>query len=463
MNKPKIGVFVTGFMEDEYNRTGHLRQNFIDSAAGLAKTLSAYGEIVDPGFVEYEPDAERAAQMFNAASVDLIVVVALAYQNGTVPARMFLNTKAPVLIWNTQHIRKFPEDVDFDLIMLNSGMCGLPELTNGLLRTGRDFKIITSHVTDPQGLARIGDYAEAAGVVSRLRKARIGVIGHTYAGMTDLMIDQYSLRNSVGPLCWPIEPESVAAAAAAIPTEEVEAVIKEERRRFRVENLPSETFERSVRLALGLERVVKENHLDALATFEQAWLADPRVGIVANYGAGRLISSGVPSVPEGDVPTAVSMLLLRQLAGSSTIVENYVMDFDNNTMILSHDGTGNPALAANPSEVSIKPSIYYRGLHGFGAAYEFAYAAGDVTLLSLISLGNGKWRFIVAEGESLKMAPRQLAAPQMTFRHSSGSIEKYCDGWCKTGGPHHAALAYGKLADKVSRVGEFLGVEVRVV
>jgi len=463
MGKPKIGLFVTGFMEDEYNKTGYLRPKFIETAKGLARTLSAYGEIIDPGFIEYEPDAERAAQLFNSADVDLIVVVALAYQNGSVPARTFLNTKAPVLIWNTQHIRNFPEDANFDVIMLNSGMCGLPELTNGLLRTGRGFKMITSYAKDPEGLSQIAEYTNSAAVVSRLRNARIGIIGHPYAGMTDMMVDQYSLRHSVGPSCWPIEPEKVAAAAADIPDKKVNALIEVERRTFRTNTLPSETFERSVRLALALEQVVKDNRLDALATFEQAWLADPRIGIVANYGAGRLSSHGVPSVPEGDVPTAVSMLLMQELAGQTTIVENYIMDFDHNTMMLSHDGTGNPALATSSTEVSIKPSIYYRGIHGFGAAFEFVYAPGEVSILSLITLGDGKWRFIVAEGESLSMKPRALAAPQMTFRHSSGSIQEYCNRWCSAGAPHHMALAYGRLADKVRLVGELLNIEVVVV
>jgi L-arabinose isomerase len=366
-------------------------------------------------------------------------------------------------VWNTQHIRHLPEDANFDVIMLNSGMAGLPELTNSLLRTGRGFGMVTSYVTAPQGLRQIGEYVTASAVVRGLRTARIGIIGYPYDGMTDLMVDHLSLRKTVGPSCSPLEPERAAAVAASLPVEKVNEIVEQERRRFRTEAIPPETFERSVRLGLALEQVVKDNGLDALASFEQVWLADPRVGIVANYGAGRLMSLGIPSAPEGDVPTAVCMLLLQALAGQSTILENYVMDFDHNTILLSHDGTGNPALAASPADVSLNPSIYYRGVNGFGAAFEYAYAAGDVTILSLIPLGNGEWRFIVGEGESLPMKPRPLSAPQMTFRHSSGSLEKYCDGWCSAGASHHMALAYGQLASKVKKVGELLGVEVVVV
>jgi L-arabinose isomerase len=86
-----------------------------------------------------------------------------------------------------------------------------------------------------------------------------------------------------------------------------------------------------------------------------------------------------------------------------------------------------------------------------------------VTILSLIPLGNGNWRFIVAEGESLPMKPRALSAPQMTFRYSGGSIQEYCNRWCSAGAPHHMALAYGKLTSKIRRVGELLDVEVVAV
>ena len=462
-NSPKLGLLVTGLLEDEYNKTGHLRPKVAEATNHLAEILSAYGEVVNPGFVEYEPDAERAAQMFNAADVDLIVVIELAYQKGAIPLRTLLNTRAPILIWNTQNVSHLPEDANFDLIMLNSGMAGLPELTNGLLRSDRKFKMITSLITDPQGLAEIGEYAAAAAIVRRLRNTRIGTIGHPYEGMTDLMIDQLDLRRKVGPICWPIEPETVAAIASTMPAAKVKKVIEEETRRFHIDEVPADTLERSVRLALALEEVVNNRKLDALALFEQAWLTDPRIGIISNYAAGRLISGGVPSAPEGDVSTAVSMLILQEIAGQSTVVENYFVDFDDQSILLSHDGTGNPSLARSPTEVRVKPSIYYKGTNGFGAAYEFAYAPGDVTILSLVPLRDGKWRLIVAEGRSLAMTPRPLSAPQIAFQHSSGSVREYCDKWCAAGAPHHMALAYGKLASKISRIGDLLGVEVIVV
>ena len=40
---------------------------------------------------------------------------------------------------------------------------------------------------------------QAAGVRRRLRTAKVGLVGHPYEGMTDLMFDAVGLRQSIGP------------------------------------------------------------------------------------------------------------------------------------------------------------------------------------------------------------------------------------------------------------------------
>lgn len=457
---PKIGLFVTALLEDDYNKTGHMRPKMAEATDRIANVLKPYGEVVNPGFVEYEPDADRATQIFNAEGVDLIVAIELAYQKGLIPMRTLLRVQAPILVWNTQQIRRLPEEADFDVIMENSGMAGLPELTSALTRSGRPFQLVTSHIEDPAGLDQIGQYARAAGVIRRLEHMRIGVIGHPFEGMTDLMVDGLSLRDVMGPICWPIEPEKVAVAAEAIEAGRVEKFLKEQSDRYDASEMPAELFERSGRLTLAMLDVARQGGYDGLATFDQVWLTDPRVGIIPSYGTGILCAEHIPVATEADVTTLTAMMVLQELAGEVTFLENYVIDFDEDAIILSHDGHGNPSLAADPKQVRIKPSIYYEGVNGRGAGLEFAYAPGDVTILSLIPLGDGDWRMIVGEGESLPMTPRPVAAPQMLFRYRNGSIQEFCDRWLLAGSPHHMALAYGHLSEQVEKVGELLGIEV---
>jgi len=342
-------------------------------------------------------------------------------------------------------------------------MCGLPELTSALIRSGRPFELLTSHIADPHGLKTIGEYAAAAGAARRLNAMRIGMIGHPFEGMTDLMVDYLSLRDLVGPVVWPIEPEKVAVAAHGMDAKRVQAFVRDLATHHDTRAMPADNLDRSARLALALLDVAQQGNFDALATFDQVWLADPRVGIIPSFGTGYLCAQHIPVATEADVTTVVAMMILQELAGDVTFLENYVMDFDNEAMILSHDGHGNPVLATDPKAVRIKPSIYYRGINGWGAGLEFAYKPGDVTLLSLIPLGDGEWRLIVCEGESLPMTPRPVAAPQMLFRYGGGKIADFCDGWLSAGAPHHMALAYGRLTTTTEKLGSIMGIEVTSV
>jgi L-arabinose isomerase len=386
------------------------------------------------------------------------VAVEVAYTKGAVPMRCFLETTAPVLVWNAEQIEFLPEDADFDLIMLNSGMAGVPEMTSGLLRIGRPFWMVTSMMDDLEGHKQIAGYIAAAGAIRRLKTARIAVFGHAFEGMTDLMIDQLSLRQFVGPICWPVEPEKVSVAMGEIPEAQVKALVKKESGRYKID-MDAAQLERSCRLALALEKVTRDGKFDAVASFDQVWLTDPRVGIIPAYATGRMCELGIPTSTEADLTTVTAMLILQELAGKATFLENYVIDFKRDAVILSHDGHGNPAMAAKPGDVTLKHSIYYKGVNGFGASFEYAYAPGPVTNLALVNVG-GRWRLNISEGESIAIQPRPVAAPQMLFKPKHLGIQDWCDAWCKAGSPHHMAVAYGHLAGPIKTYAAMQGLDV---
>jgi L-arabinose isomerase len=457
-NKPKVGVLVMALLEDDYNKTAHMRPHAQKVADKIGTILGKYAEVVCPPLVEEEHQAQAAAQMFNAAGVDLIVAMEVAYTKGAVPVRCFLETTAPILVWNAQQIEFLPEDADFDLIMLNSGMAGVPEMTSGLMRIGRPFWMVTSMMDDPEGHTQIAAYIAAAGAIRRLKTARIAIFGHAFEGMTDLMLDQLSLRQFVGPICWPVEPEKVSIAMGEIPDAEVKALVKKESGRYKID-MDATQLERSCRLALALEKVTRDGNFDAVASFDQVWLTDPRVGIIPAYATGRLCELGIPTSTEADLTTVTAMLILQELAGKSTFLENYVIDFKRDAVILSHDGHGNPALAAKTGDVTLKHSIYYKGVNGFGASFEYAYAPGPVTNLALVNVG-GCWRLVISEGESIAIQPRPVAAPQMLFKPRNLGIKDWCNAWCKAGSPHHMAVAYGHLAGPIKIFAAMQGLDV---
>jgi len=461
--KPKIGLLVTALLEDDYNKTGHIRPHAQKAAQEMAEILGPFAQVIFPGLVEEESHAQNAAEVFNREQIECIIFAELAYTKGLVPLRTFLSCTVPIIIWNTQFLTSYPENTNFDLIMLNSGMCGLPEIGQMLLRIRRPFWVVTGSLRDPKALQELKEWTWAAGAIQRLKDATIGVIGHPFEGMADLRIDEVSLRTTLGPVCWPVEGELVANKVDHLSDQSALDLIREEKEKYGSIEVPEETLIRSAKLAIALEETTKEKSLDAVALFDQIWLNDSRVGIIPSYGTSRMVAMGIPFTCEADVPQAVSMLVFEAIAGHSTFLENYVMDFEQDSIILSHDGHGNPSLALSSQSVKMKPSIYYKGVHGFGASFEYAYRTGLVTLLSLGYVGKDQWKFIICEGESIHMKPRAVVAPQMAFRYPKGSIAEYATKWCASGASHHHALAYGQWTGTLVKIAHLLGVEYEII
>jgi L-arabinose isomerase len=463
VNRPKVGLLITALLEDDWNKTGYLRPKAQAAVQNYVSRLEPFAEVVCPGLIETEEQAAEADLAFKTAGVVAVVFTELAYTQSVVPMRALSQTRAPILVWNTQMLSAWPADADWDLVMLNSGLAGLPETTHALVRSNIPFEMITGHLDDPHALAALKESIQAAAVVKQLKWMRVGVIGHPYQYMEDLMIDPFGLRTTLGPTVVHIEPEEVAAAVANVQPEEAQVLIAEANRQFRTDEMKPDLFERSARYAVGLEKVVRERKLDALAHFDQCLLSDPRCGLVPSWGECRLMAAGIPVTAEADINSAVGMRILQELAGDATFGENYGFDFDQGVAYIAHDSIGNPNLAADVPQPALRHSIYYLGMYGFGAAMEFAYRPGAVTILALVQISGGRWKMCVAEGEALAVTPRPTVAPQMLFRPAQSSLEEFYNRWCLTGAGHHSAMAYGHLSGTLAKVAGMLGIEYELV
>jgi L-arabinose isomerase len=453
-----IGLLVTALLEDKYNKTGHMRDEARKVAERYAAKLKGFGRVVHPGFFEYEQEAVKAARALKAENVDAVVVVELAYQKGLVPLRALLELEAPIIVWNSQLVDEFPESADFDLIMVNSGMAGLPELASGLIRSNRRFWLVTGAIDDPATQERLGELLAAARAVARLGNARVGIIGHPYDGMTDLMQDNYAVLESFGASCWPIDHDDVTAAFEGIDEKAARLAVQEQQDLGRSIEVEEPMMLRSARLALALEKVVRDGQFDAVAEFDQVWLSEEKIGVIPFFGTSRLVEKHVPFTCEADVLRALCMLMLEELAGHSTFLEHYILDYKRDLMFNSHDGHGNPALADKKHKVRIVPTIYYKGVHGFGASFNYSYRPGEVTLASIGSVGDGCFQLVSAEGRFMEMKPRDIAAPQTFFKWDGGGIVPFSEAWLHSAPSHHHTAAYGHLNRKIGLVADMLGM-----
>ena len=459
----RIGLAVCTLMKDVFNDFSDTRPDGRAKAERAAKVLGSLGDVVSPGLIEDDQQAAAARELFIRERVDVVVYAAISFVKTALTLRLLSRLDVPVVVWNTQHLRKAPLDAGFDTMWTDSGLAGIPGATHALLRAGIPFTMVTGHVEDPAALADIAEVVKAAQAASFLRRARVATVGHIYEGMTDFMIDHEDLHVKVGPLSVPVDPFRVSHALAKIPDDDAQALVARDRERYGKIDAQERAHLASARLALAMEQVLRgQERADAVAILDQTWLEDRAIGIVATYGYAHLNALGVPCVCEVDVPTAVAQLVLEQLVGPSMVAEFYDMDFDRQAVVLCHDSNGNPALAADPKDVLLREAPMYVGENGPGISCEFPCPPGDVTMLALANAGAG-WRLIACEGRSLPTPPRPMGAPFMLFAHETMKLADYCNAWCRTGAAHHMGVAYGKGAHAVATLARLIGIETLFV
>ena len=86
-----------------------------------------------------------------------------------------------------------------------------------------------------------------------------------------------------------------------------------------------------------------------------------------------------------------------------------------------------------------------------------------MTLVSLTTLANGRFKFIVAEGQVPDFPPvPTITRPHYKFS-PDGDLCDFLTRFSMEGGSHHQALAYGRMADKIEKIGKLLGIECSIV
>jgi L-arabinose isomerase len=85
-----------------------------------------------------------------------------------------------------------------------------------------------------------------------------------------------------------------------------------------------------------------------------------------------------------------------------------------------------------------------------------------MTMLSISSTFEGKFKFIIAEGESVA-GPIPPTGNTNTRGYFKPDIRTFLKRWTAEGPTHHFALGIGHHAGTIQKVAEYLGIEAVVI
>jgi L-arabinose isomerase len=421
-------------------------------------------EVVDVGFISDPQQGAAAAERLREAGCDLIVAFLTTYMTATMLVPVAQRSGAPVLLLNLQPTQVM-DHARFDTgqWLAYCGACPLPEMVNAFRRCGIATRSVSGYLEEPAAWTKIANWVRAAGVRGTLRHGRHGLLGHLYPGMLDVATDLTLVPAQLGGHIEVLEVDDVRVRVEQVSDAETAARVALAREVFTVDgSVVEDDLRWGARVSVGLDRLVEDFGLDSLAYYHRGLDGEMHERVAAGFilGASLLTARGIPAAGEYELRTSLAMLVLDRLGAGGSFTEFQALDFNAGVVEMGHDGPAH--LAISQGRPMLRGLGVYHGKRGWGVSVEFDVRHGPVTLLGLGQEQDGRYRFVLSEGEVVD-------GPHLAIGNTTSRVDFGChpgewtDAWSVSGVGHHWALGTGHRTAALRAVAELIGLETVTV
>jgi hypothetical protein len=166
--------------------------------------------------------------------------------------------------------------------------------------------------------------------------------------------------------------------------------------------------------------------------------------------------AGVPVAGELDLKNCLAMLITDNLEAGGSFAEIHPCDFEQDIVLVGHDGPHHVAVAEG--RPVLRGLSLYHGKRGSGVSVEFQLKNGPVTCAGLTQTYDGRFKFVVAEGESLP-GPIPPTGNTNTRCRFPPDVSAFIENWSLEGPTHHFALGVGHIAHTIEGFCRCWGIE----
>ncbi len=342
--------------------------------------------------------------------------------------------------------------------------CPVPEIANVFNRCRIPFFQVTGLLDDdPVAWGEIADWIAAARVATVMEHNRLGVMGHYYGGMLDIYSDLTRQCSWFGGHIEMLEVDELAALRTGVTDDAIAGRVREFHDVFDVQPECSvDELARAAKTSLALDRLVDTHDLGSLAYFYSGTGNAANEDAISSIilGNSLLTARGIPVAGELEIKNAQAMKIMDAFGAGGSFTEFYAMDFQDDVVLMGHDGPGHIAIAEGKTKV--RPLEVYHGKVGRGLSVEMSVKHGPVTLLSVIETVDGKLQLLVAEGESVPGPILEIGNTNSRYRFPLG-VRKFVTEWNRHGPAHHCAAGVGHLGSKLQKLAQLLGIDCTLV
>jgi L-arabinose isomerase len=221
-------------------------------------------------------------------------------------------------------------------------------------------------------------------------------------------------------------------------------------------------LERAARTSVAVDRLVEIHKLGSLAYYYKGIENSDNEDTISSIilGTSLLTARGIPVAGECEIKNAQAMKIMDCFGVGGSFTEYYAVDFDDDVILMGHDGPGHIAIAQGKTKV--RPLSVYHGKVGRGLSVEMSVKHGPITLLSVVQTADGQLKLLVAEGISEPGPILEIGNTNSRYRFSMGA-KNFMNVWNAEGPAHHCAIGIGHISSKLSKLGQLLGMECTVI
>ena len=460
MNKPRIGLL--GLMTDGYEITFPgivARQEAY--ARELVEFLSPVADVDFPGAGVNRKSIEEKVRYFNEQKMDGILIILLAYSQGSYLLRALQDNRLPLALAVVQADSVVLDDFEELDLTVNQGIHGAQDNANVITRNGFKCQFFAGKRDSERFLRFVEDFGYAARTYQKLRNMKVGVIGRM-PGMGDILTDDMAFFSTIGPEICHDTIGSVYSRMETITKEEIDAQIAKDHATFRMDpKLSYESHAEAVKMYLGFKKYLEEKEFDAFTAHFDVFGDDgKRFHQLPLYAASQLMADGYGYAAEGDFMCATMVAAAHSLGeGGGNFTEMYMMDFEKEAIIFCHAGEGNWATHRE----DIQPHLIDRYLGEGGLenppTIMFTPKVGTSTLTSLAAVSGKKFRLVTAQGDILPKSDLQRCEMPYIFWRPDSGMTNCVEGWLRNGGTHHEVISLGDVRNRWKMLCDMWGVE----
>ncbi|HUH61786.1 MAG TPA: hypothetical protein VLZ50_02265 [Terracidiphilus sp.] len=463
----RVGLCGIG-LDAYWPQFARLEERLKSYVARVASRLERPGvEVVNLGLIDTPQRSREAGHQCRRQNIDVLFLYVTTYALSNTVLPLVQRAGVPVIVLNLQPEAAIDyaafNRLDDRTAMTGEWLafcsaCPVPEIANVMARAGIAFHQVTGVLDEEATWREIEQWLAAAQVKAALAEARLGLMGHYYSGMLDIMTDVTLISIAFGTHAEIVEVDELTALAAEVSDTDIDRRVAEFQASFDVQpDCPPEELRRAARTSVALDAFVALHQLDALAYYYKG------SGVPANedtmssiiLGTSLLTARHIPVAGEYEVKNAIAMKIMDCLGAGGSFTEYYAMDFNDDLVLMGHDGPGHIAIAEGKTKV--RPLRVYHGKVGRGLSVEMSVKYGPVTLLSVVEDAKTRFKLLAAEGECVAGPILEIGNTNSRFRFPLGA-RGFVNAWNAQGPAHHCAVGVGHVAPTLEKTAALMGI-----